>query len=55
MTLAEAIKNAYGTFLVGCGTAGKACMAAEYFLSVIANKHVNYAPASEFNYSSLFN
>ncbi|MDB4978836.1 MAG: glucosamine/fructose-6-phosphate aminotransferase [Candidatus Peribacteria bacterium] len=47
-TLAEAIKNAYGTFLVGCGTAGKACMAAEYFFSVVANKHVNYAPASEF-------
>lgn len=48
MTLAEAIRNAQGTFLVGCGTAGKACMAAEYFFSVIAGKHVNYAPASEF-------
>lgn len=46
--LAEAIKNAHGTFLVGCGTAGKACMAAEYFFSVIAKKHVNFAPASEF-------
>lgn len=48
MTLAEAIKNAKGTFLVACGTAGKACMAAEYFFSVIAGHHVNYAPASEF-------
>ncbi|MDD3896920.1 MAG: glutamine--fructose-6-phosphate transaminase (isomerizing) [Candidatus Peribacteraceae bacterium] len=48
MTLAEAIRNAQGTFLVGCGTAGKACMAAEYFFSVIAGKHVNFAPASEF-------
>jgi len=47
-TLAEAIKNAKGTFLVGCGTAAKACMAAEYFFSVIAEKHVNFAPASEF-------
>jgi glucosamine--fructose-6-phosphate aminotransferase (isomerizing) len=48
MTLAEAIRNAYGTFLVACGTAGKACMAAEYFFSVIAEKHVNVAAASEF-------
>ena len=48
MTLVEAIRNARGTFLVACGTAGKACMAAEYFFSVIAGHHVNYAPASEF-------
>ncbi len=48
MTLADAIHNAYGTFLVACGTAGKACMAADYFFSVIAQKHVNFAPASEF-------
>ncbi|MBU0766417.1 glutamine--fructose-6-phosphate transaminase (isomerizing) [Patescibacteria group bacterium] len=48
LTLAEAIKNAHGTFLVGCGTAATACMAAEYFFSVIAEKHVNFAPASEF-------
>lgn len=48
MTLAKAIREARGTFLVGCGTAGKACMAAEYFFSVIAKHHVNVAPASEF-------
>ena len=48
MTLADSIRNAKGTFLVGCGTAAKACMAAEYFFSVIARKHVNFAPASEF-------
>lgn len=47
-TLAEAIRSARGTFLVGCGTAGKACMASEYFFSVIADHHVNFAPASEF-------
>jgi glucosamine--fructose-6-phosphate aminotransferase (isomerizing) len=46
--LATAIRDAKGTFLVGCGTAAKACMAAEYFLSVVAKKHVNFAPASEF-------
>lgn len=48
LTLAEAIRNAQGTFLVACGTAHKACMAAEYFFSVVAEKHVNVAPASEF-------
>ncbi|MDP6575258.1 MAG: glutamine--fructose-6-phosphate transaminase (isomerizing) [Candidatus Peribacteraceae bacterium] len=47
-TLADAIRNAKGTFLVGCGTAAKACMASEYFFSVISQKHVNFAPASEF-------
>ncbi|MDD5103337.1 MAG: glutamine--fructose-6-phosphate transaminase (isomerizing) [Candidatus Peribacteraceae bacterium] len=47
-TLARAILDAQGTFLVGCGTAAKACMAAEYFFSVIAGHHVNFAPASEF-------
>ncbi len=47
-TIAEAIRRAKGTFLVGCGTAAKACMAAEYFFSVIAEHHVNFAPASEF-------
>lgn len=46
--IAEAIKNAKGTFLVACGTAAKACMAAEYVFSVIAEHHVNVAPASEF-------
>lgn len=47
-TIAKAIREAKGTFLVGCGTAGKSCMAAEYFFSVIAEHHVNFAPASEF-------
>lgn len=47
-TVANAIRNAKGTFLAGCGTAGKACMAAEYFFSVVAEHHVNFSPASEF-------
>src|SRR3989338_7099629 len=46
--IAEAIKKARGTYLVGCGTAGKACMAAEYFFSVVAEHHINFAPGSEF-------
>jgi glucosamine--fructose-6-phosphate aminotransferase (isomerizing) len=47
-TLAKAIRDAEGTFLIGCGTAGTACMAAEYFFSVVSGRHVNVAPASEF-------
>ncbi len=47
-TIAKAIREAKGTFLIGCGTAGKACMAGEYYFSVIADHHVNVAPASEF-------
>lgn len=48
LTIAEAIRNARGTFLVGCGTAHKACAASEYFFSVVAEHHVNVVPASEF-------
>ena len=47
-TIADAIKNAQGTFLAACGTAHKACMAAEYFFSVIVQHHVNVASAGEF-------
>ncbi len=48
LTIADAIKNAQGTFLIGCGTAHKACMAAEYFFSVVADHHVNVTSAGEF-------
>ncbi|MFH1182000.1 MAG: glutamine--fructose-6-phosphate transaminase (isomerizing) [Candidatus Woesearchaeota archaeon] len=48
MKVADAINHAYGTFLVGCGTAGKVCQTGEYFFSHIAKKHVNYCVASEF-------
>ncbi len=48
LKIAEYIKSANGVFLSGCGTAGKVCMAAEYFFSVISNRHVNFAAASEF-------
>lgn len=48
MHIVEAIKNSRGCFFSGCGTAGKVCMAGEYFFSMIANRHVNFAPASEF-------
>ncbi|MBI2144759.1 glutamine--fructose-6-phosphate transaminase (isomerizing) [Candidatus Woesearchaeota archaeon] len=47
--VADAIKGAFGTFLVGCGTAGKVCMTGEYLFSKIAKKHVNSVVASEFS------
>lgn len=46
--LAEEIKKAYGTFLIGCGTAGKVCLAASYMFSSIAKRHVNVVIGSEF-------
>lgn len=46
--IAEYIKNARGVFLSGCGTAGKVCMAGEYFFSIVAKRHINVCPASEF-------
>jgi len=48
MHIAQQIKDSRGCFLSGCGTAGKVCMAAEYFFSIIAERHVNFAPSSEF-------
>lgn len=46
--LANAIKKAFGTYLVGCGTAGKVCLAASYFFSKINKRHINVAFGSEF-------
>lgn len=48
MHIAQTIKDSRGCFLSAAGTAGKVCMAGEYFFSIIAGRHVNYAPASEF-------
>lgn len=48
MTIAQTIRDSRGCFLSGCGTAGKVCMTGEYFFSLIAHRHVNFAPASEF-------
>ena len=48
--VAEDIRGAYGTYLVGCGTASYACMSGVYLFSAIAKKHVNFSIGSEFNY-----
>jgi len=50
LQVVKAIENAFGVFLVGCGTAGKVCMAAEYIFAKIAKKHVNVSFGSEFRY-----
>lgn len=47
---ADKIKNAYGTYLIGCGTASYACLAGTYLFSKIAHRHINFAIGSEFSY-----
>lgn len=47
--VAKMIREAYGTYIVGCGTAGKVAMVGEYLFAEIANKHVNVKFGSEFN------
>jgi glucosamine--fructose-6-phosphate aminotransferase (isomerizing) len=47
---ASVIKQAYGTYLVACGTAAYACLAGTYLFSKIAKRHVNFSIASEFGY-----
>lgn len=44
------IRNAFGTYFIGCGSASYACLAGTYLFSKIAKKHVNFSVASEFSY-----
>lgn len=48
--IANIIREARGTFFIGCGTASYAALAGQYLFSSIAKKHVNFAIGSEFNY-----
>lgn len=51
--VAQMIRKARGTFMVGCGTAGKVCHIGEYFFNAIAKRHTNFVCGSEFsNYTS---
>lgn len=52
--LAELIRHSYGTFLVGCGTAGYAALCGSYLFSRIARRLVNAVIASEFKYQEHF-
>lgn len=47
--IANDINCAFGTYAIGCGTAGKVCLAGTYFFSEIANKHINFTFGSEFS------
>jgi glutamine---fructose-6-phosphate transaminase (isomerizing) len=52
--LAARIREAYGTFLVGCGTASYAALTGSYLFSRIARRHVNFVVGSEFGYQEHF-
>lgn len=47
---AQRIDKAFGTYLVGCGSASYACIAGTYLFSKIAKRHLNWAVGSEFSY-----
>lgn len=46
---AKAIKNAFGTYFIGCGTTGKVASVGEYLFAEISKKHVNSTFGSEFS------
>lgn len=52
--MADAIRDSYGSFLTGCGTAAYACLTGSYLFSRIARRHVNVAVGSEFKYQQQF-
>ncbi len=53
-SLAEYIKNGFGTFIIACGSASYAGVAATYLFSQIAKKHINMSVGSEFKYTEDF-
>ncbi|MBI2430687.1 MAG: glutamine--fructose-6-phosphate transaminase (isomerizing) [Candidatus Levybacteria bacterium] len=48
--LSKLIEEAFGTFMLGCGTASYAAIAGTYLFSRVAKKHVNFSIGSEFAY-----
>lgn len=52
--LSQAIHEAHGTYLIGCGSAYYACLAGTYLFSTIAKRHINATVASEFTYQEDF-
>jgi glutamine---fructose-6-phosphate transaminase (isomerizing) len=48
--VAGMIKEAYGTYFIGCGTAAYSCLLGTYLFSKFSKKHVNFSIGSEFNY-----
>ena len=52
--VSKMINDAFGTYFVGCGTAGKVCMTGEYLFAKIARKHINFKFGSEFSWNKDF-
>lgn len=48
--LSSIIKKSYGTYFVGCGTAGHAALFGQYLFSKVAKRHVNFNFGSEFGF-----
>src|SRR5688572_22052191 len=48
--LASLLRQAREVFVIGCGTAGHAALAAQYLLARTAGRRVTFATASEFGY-----
>jgi glucosamine--fructose-6-phosphate aminotransferase (isomerizing) len=48
--LAAAIRSAADVYVIGCGTAGNAALAASYLFSDICSRELSAIPASEFRY-----
>lgn len=48
--VANLIKSAFGTYMVGCGTAYHAALFGQYLFSKVAKRHVNCVAGSEFGY-----
>ena len=48
--LSDLISKAFGTFMLGCGTASYAALFGTYVFSKVAKRHVNFIVGSEFNY-----
>ncbi len=48
--LAAMLREAGDVFVIGCGTAGHAALAAQYLLARIAGRRVTFTTASEFSY-----
>lgn len=48
--MVKVIKSAFGTFLIGCGTAAHAALFGQYLFSKVAHHHVNFAYGSEFGF-----
>ena len=50
----ELLKSSRGVYIIGCGTAHKAAMEAEYYFAEISKRKVNVVPASEMPYFENF-